>query len=137
MDSAEIPYGKGCRPLAGRIILELEPAPDKIGSLYTPETTQTQREQCQFAKVIAVGYGPYAIPEEQPDGKKKLKRYAGVDPSELAIGDRVLYRPLLNEVGLKRIVTDVRRVDGVVESWPQRQLYCSPLLRFGRVLPPC
>lgn len=115
MDSVEIPYGAECRPLAGRIVLEIEELPEKDGSIIIPEISRIQREQCQIATVISVGYGPYTVEEEQPDGRKKMKRYEGIETaSELKPGDRVFYRPLLMEIGQKRIVTDVRRVDGVI-----------------------
>lgn len=117
MDSVEIPYGKECRPLAGRIVLDVELAPEKVDSLYVPEVSRTQTgdsgdlSACITAKVVAVGYGAFL--EQNPDTKKN-RRYFGVTPEDIKPGDRVLYRPLLMEVGQKRIVTDVRRVDGVL-----------------------
>jgi co-chaperonin GroES (HSP10) len=95
------------RPLPGRILLELERSPGKSGSIVIPDRARDQKptDTTVFAKVLAVGYGCF-----YEDGKFNC----GVNEEDLAPGDRVAYRSLMQDMGCKVILTSVTRVDAVV-----------------------
>lgn len=95
------------RPLPGRILLELERPEEKSGSIVIPEKARDQKpdQTTVFAKVLAVGYGRF-----YEGGKFNC----GVNEKDLAPGDRVAYRSLMQDMGCRVILTSVTRVDAVV-----------------------
>lgn len=96
-------------PLPGRIILEIEPKLDRIGNIHVPDSARDQitSDTHLFAKVLAIGYGPYY-------DDKKL--HGGLLPEDVAVGDRVVFRALMQDLNCKVILTGVSRVDAVVEG---------------------
>lgn len=97
----------GYRPLAGRVLLEIEANPDRIGSIVVPETAQdkTMRDALQVARILAIGFGKFK------DGDDWL---AGIAQGDVAIGDRVLFLPLAQDLNRKVILTAVTRIAGVL-----------------------
>jgi chaperonin GroES len=63
----------GVKPLGARVLIELEKAADKVGSLYVPQSAQQQTNQ---GTVLAVGPGALV------DGKRV--------PVAVKVGQRVL-----------------------------------------------
>lgn len=105
------------RPRTGRVLLEV-PRHSKIAAevegfvrakLYAPDAACDHQitETHQKARVLKVGYGAF-----YEDGVK----YPGVTEDDFAIGDTVIFRPLLLELNAPFILTDVRRVDARIES---------------------
>jgi hypothetical protein len=110
------------RPVAGKIVLDIDPLPEKIGSLFTPETSRNlndpMRNISHTGVVVAVGYGPFGHDTESPGSKKRYKRWPGLTPEDVRVGDRVVFRLVMSDLGKQRVITDVRRVDGVIEPGP-------------------
>jgi hypothetical protein len=109
--------GTGARPVAGRIVLDLDPLPDMIGCLFIPDSARKLEatDISHTATVVAVGYGPFGQDTESATGKKKFKRWPGLTPDDVKAGDRVAFRMLMYELNEKRVIADVRRVDAVIE----------------------
>ena len=99
---------QGYRPLAGRVLLEIERNPTMIGSLHVPEVAQdkTERDELQIARVLAVGYGTFF------DGTESLP---GIAEGDVKPGDRVLFAALVKDLNRAVILTAVTRVAAVVE----------------------
>lgn len=97
----------GYRPLAGRVLLEIEPNPDRIGSIVVPEMARdkTMRDDLQVARILAVGFGKFK------DGDEWL---AGIAQGDVAVGDKVLFLPLAQDLNRKIILTAVTRIAGVL-----------------------
>jgi co-chaperonin GroES (HSP10) len=101
----------GYRPLAGRVLLELEPPAEKDGSIVIPETARTQtpeRTQLIIGKVLAIGFGEYCEGGEW---------YPGVRDGDLAPGDRVLVAPLVKDLNRRVLMTAVTRIEAVLTVW--------------------
>lgn len=98
----------GYRPLAGRILLEIERNPSMVGSIHVPEVAQdkTERDELQVAKVLAIGYGTFF------DGTESLP---GIAEGDVKPGDRVLFAALMKDLNRATILTAVTRVQAVVE----------------------
>lgn len=99
----------GYRPLAGRVLLELEPPAEKDGAIVIPETARTQtveRTHLLIGRILAIGYGEYCEGGEW---------YAGVREGDLARGDRVLVAPLLKDLNTRVLLTGVTRIEAVVD----------------------
>lgn len=109
--------GSGARPAAGRIVLDLDPLPDRIGSLIIPDSARALdnpvRDISHTGVVVAVGYGPFG--GELSENKKKWRRFPGLTPDDVKPGDRVAFRLVMSDLGKKRVIGDVRRVDAVIE----------------------
>lgn len=109
--------GSGARPAAGRIVLDLDPLPDRIGSLIIPDSARAldnpMRDISHTGVVVAVGYGPFG--GELSENKKKWRRFPGLTPDDVKRGDRVAFRLVMSDLGKKRVIGDVRRVDAVIE----------------------
>jgi hypothetical protein len=110
--------GSGARPVAGRIVLDIDPLPERIGSLFVPESSRTLndpiRDVSHTARVVAVGYGPFGQDTESATGRKRFKRWPGLQPADVAPGDRVIFRLLMSDLNQRRVIADVRRVDAVI-----------------------
>ena len=99
----------GYRPLAGRILLEVEAPAAMIGSIHVPETARTQtveRTHLLEARVLAVGYGPFI---------EKGESFAGIAEGDVNPGDRVLLAPLLQDLNKRTLLTAVTRIEAVLE----------------------
>ena len=98
----------GYRPLAGRVLLEIEAPDAKIGSLHVPETAQrkTERDALQTAKVLAIGYGRFK------DGAEWLP---GIAEGDVIVGDRVAFLALAQDLNRSVIMTAVTRIAAVLE----------------------
>jgi hypothetical protein len=105
------------RCLPGRVLLEIEPLPDKIGSIAVPETARTQKvtDISLTAKVLKVGYGGFSERVEK-NGKRVFKTFPGVHHDDFKVGDRVRFRALMADLNRKMIVTSVHRLDAVLEG---------------------
>lgn len=103
-------------PLAGRIILDIEPKPERIGSLHVPDIAREQvtSDTSLLARVVSVGYGPY-YEGDTVNGKMKHKRHPGVTRDDVRPGARVVFRALMQDLNCKRILTSVTRIDAVIE----------------------
>lgn len=99
--------------LPGNIVIDLDPLPEQIGSLFVPDTARVQRvtDISHTGIIVAVGYGEFWRTE---DGK--TKHYCGLTERDFRVGDRVVFRMLMSDLNQKRIITDVRRIDAVVED---------------------
>ena len=100
------------RPLPGRVILRILPKPAMEGMIHVPDTARahTVSDTLQEAVVVAVGYGGHV-----EDVEGKVRHFSGVAPDDFGSGHRVLFRPLAMELNEEYVLTDVRRVDAVVE----------------------
>ena len=98
----------GYRPLAGRVLLEIEPNPDRIGSIIVPETARDKgmRDALQIARVLAIGFGRFK------DGEEWLP---GIAEGDVAVGDRVAFAALAQDLNRKVILTAVTRIAAVLE----------------------
>lgn len=107
--------GSGTRPAAGRIVLDLDPLPDRIGSLIIPDSARALdnpvRDISHTGVVVAVGYGPFGGEHVN----KRWRRFPGLTPDDVKPGDRVAFRLVMSDLGKKRVIGDVRRVDAVIE----------------------
>lgn len=107
--------GSGARPAAGRIVLDLDPLPDRIGSLIIPDSARALdnpvRDISHTGVVVAVGYGPFGGEHVN----KRWRRFPGLTPDDVKRGDRVAFRLVMSDLGKKRVIGDVRRVDAVIE----------------------
>ncbi len=98
---------QGYRPLAGRVLLEIEASPDRIGSIVVPEVARDKglRDALQVARVLAIGYGAfYEAGECLP----------GITEGDVAIGDRVLFAALAQDLNRTVILTAVTRIAAVL-----------------------
>jgi hypothetical protein len=143
MQSLVIPLGwvDRVRPIAGRVLLEvprkeihyeetdfpkvrteeINANPSKYrlfvtakgGPIILPETARDHRitDTHQPARVLRVGYGQF-----WEDGQL----YPGVNQDDFVPGDWVIFRPLLLELNVPYILTDVRRIDGRIEGHDSR-----------------
>lgn len=98
----------GYRPLAGRILLEIERSAAMIGALHVPEVAQdkTERDELQTARVLAVGYGRF---------REGGEWFPGIAEGDVKPGDRVLFAALMKDLNRAVILTAVTRVAAVVE----------------------
>lgn len=98
---------QGYRPLAGRVLLEIEENPDKIGSIIVPDMARDKnvRDALQTAKVLAIGYGRFK------DGDEWLP---GIAEGDVSVGDRVAFLALQQDLNKRVILTAVTRIAAVV-----------------------
>ena len=99
----------GYRPLAGRILVELERPDTMAGALHIPQVAQTQtpeRTQLLIGRVLAIGYGCYVEGGES---------FGGILRGDLNRDDRILIAPLLQDLNKGIVLTSVTRVEGVLE----------------------
>ena len=107
---------KRVRPRTGRVLL-MVPRRSKIagrvkgfvnGRLYAPDIARDHAitETHQKAYVLKVGYGAFY---------EEGVRYPGVREDDFQPGDVVVFRPLLQELNARFIITDVRRIDARIE----------------------
>lgn len=98
----------GYRPLAGRVLLEIERSPEMIGAIHVPQTAQdkTERDELQTALVLAIGYGRFR------EGGEWLP---GIAEGDVKPGDRVLFLALAKDLNRSVILTAVTRLQGVLE----------------------
>lgn len=97
----------GYRPLAGRVLLEIERSPEMIGSIHVPQTAQdkTERDTLQTAKVLAIGYGRFREGEEW---------FPGITEGDVNPGDRVAFLALAKDLNRSVILTAVTRLAAVL-----------------------
>lgn len=100
--------------LPGKVIIDQDPPESQIGSLFLPQRDHTEQHPANTGTVAAIGHGEFFYDEES-NGKRKRKLHPGLAPDELRVGDRVVFRLLALDLNRKRIFTDVRRIDGVLE----------------------
>jgi hypothetical protein len=100
--------------LPGKVLIDQDPLPDKEGSLFLPQRDDQPNHPANTGTVVALGYGEFFYDDES-SGKKKQKLHSGFRPDELGVGDRVVYRLLMSDLNRKRVFTDIRRIDGVIE----------------------
>ncbi len=110
MDSLELTpeqAAAGYRPLAGRVLLEIEANPDRIGAIVVPETARDKgmRDALQIARVLAIGYGAFY------DAGERLQ---GIAEGDVAVGDRVAFAALAQDLNRKVILTAVTRIAAVL-----------------------
>lgn len=98
-------------PLPGKCVLRPDPAPDVVGSIIVPAMAQgrTVTDVALPCTVVSVGYGRFR-------DSTRRRPWPGVTPEDFGIGDRVLVRMTLENLNRRYIVSDVRRVDGVLED---------------------
>lgn len=101
------------RPMPGVAIVELDPLPERIGSLFVPDIARATEvtDTSHTGIVLAVGYGRFGA----LDAKKRMKAYPGVTEEDFGVGDRVVFRLLMYEMNQKRALVDVNRIDAVIE----------------------
>ena len=92
----------------GQVIIDQDPLPAKDGSLFLPQRNAQPDHPASTGTVLAIGTGPF----KYVDGSK-TKTYW---PPDIKVGDRVVYRLLLSDLNRKRVFTDVRRIDAVIED---------------------
>lgn len=99
---------QGYRPLAGRVLLEIEENPDKIGSIVVPETARDKnvRDALQTATVLAIGYGAFY------DHGECLQ---GIADGDVKPGDRVAFLALQQDLNKRVILTAVTRIVAVLD----------------------
>lgn len=99
--------------LPGKVMLDIDPLPDQIGSLFIPDSARTQKvtDISHTGVVVAIGYGMFHYKDEND----KLRHVDVNMEDHPHVGDRVTFRLLMEDLNEKRIVTDVRRIDAVVE----------------------
>lgn len=97
----------GYRPLAGRVLLEIEAPDAMIGSLHVPETAQrkTERDTLQVARVLAIGYGAFL------DGGEWLP---GIAEGDVKPGDRVLFLALAKDLNKRILLTATTRLAAIL-----------------------
>jgi len=98
----------------GKIVLDIDPLPDRCGSLHIPDTAREQKptDISHTARIVAIGYGPF---REYDTEKKKWLPYPGLLAQDTRPGDQVVFRMLMSDLNQGRIFTDVRRIDAVIE----------------------
>jgi len=104
------------RMRAGKCIIDLEPHPVMLGKVYIPDTARERKgtDTASIGRVFAIGYGSFW--ETHPSNSHKFVHYPGVMPHEIPVGARVVIRTTLGELQETRILTDVRRIDAVIEE---------------------
>lgn len=97
----------GYRPLAGRVLLEIEANPNRIGNIIVPESARDKglRDALQIARVLAIGYGAFYEAGE---------RLPGIPEGDVAVGDRVLFSALAQDLNRSVILTATTRVVAVL-----------------------
>lgn len=97
----------GYRPLAGRILLEIEASDAMIDSIHVPESARDKnvRDALQIARVLAIGYGRFK------DGDEWL---AGIAEGDVAVGDRVAFAALAQDLNKRVILTATTRIAAVL-----------------------
>jgi co-chaperonin GroES (HSP10) len=97
----------GYRPLAGRVLLEIEAPDAMIGALHVPETAQrkTERDALQIGRVLAIGFGAFYDQGE---------RLPGIADGDVMPGDRVLFAALAKDLNKRVILTAVTRIAAVL-----------------------
>jgi hypothetical protein len=101
------------RLLPGKVMLDIDPLPDHIGSLFIPDSARVQKvtDISHTGVVVAIGYGEFYYKDEN----KRLQRVIVSPETHPHVGNRVVFRLLMSDLNEKRITTDVRRIDAVVE----------------------
>jgi len=99
----------------GVVIIDQDPLPGKDGSLFLPQTTDRPDHPSNTGTVLAIGHGEFFYDDEST-GKNKQRLHSGLNHDEVGVGDRVIYRLLMTDLNRKRVVTDIRRIDGVIEE---------------------
>ena len=100
--------------LPGKVLIEQDPIPEKIGSLFVPGTARNQSETSHIAHtgtILAVGYG---VLQWKDDVKGRCQ--LSICSEDYRKGDRVVYRLLMSDLNHPRIFTDVRRIDAVLDG---------------------
>ena len=97
----------GYRPLAGRVLLRVEQPPEQVCSIVIPQTAQrqTERDALLIGEVLAIGFGAFYDAGE---------RIAGIAEGDVAIGDRVLFAALLQDINKRVILTTTTRIAAVM-----------------------
>lgn len=102
------------RLLPGKVIIDQDPLPDKEGSLFLPQRDDKADHPANTGTVLAIGHGSFEYDDEST-GKKRRVNHSGLSSDDVKVGDRVIYRLLLSDLNRKRVFTDIRRIDGVIE----------------------
>jgi hypothetical protein len=103
------------RPLPGRVLLEIEPPLATYHSIIIPETSRLHRAPDSItltARVLAIGYGGFY----ENISPRKWKHRPGVFPSDVLLGNRVVFKALLSDLDCKVILTSVTRIEAVIEE---------------------
>lgn len=100
--------------LPGKVLIEQDPMPDQEGSLFLPQRDAQPDHPANTGKVIAIGHGGFDYDDESA-GKKVRVRHCGLGVDDVKVGDRVIYRLLMSDLNKRRVFTDIRRIDGVIE----------------------
>lgn len=102
------------RLLPGRILIDQDPPPTMHGSLHLPQADAQPDHPANTGTVLAIGYGSFTYTDESR-GRKRLATHSGLSLEDVKVGDRVVYRLLMSDLNRKWVVTDIRRVDAVIE----------------------
>jgi hypothetical protein len=119
--SIDFSPGSGARPTTGKIVLDLDPIPERIGSLFLPDSARTLNDPMKnishTAIVVAVGYGSFYGESDSPSKRHnhQHQQYPGLTPDDVQPGDRVVFRLVMSDLAKRRVIADVRRVDAVIE----------------------
>jgi len=101
--------------LPGKVLIEQDPLEGKIGSLFLPQRGDRPDHPAHTGVVLAIGHGEFFY-DDASSGKKKRKLHPGATQAEIVVGDRVIFRLLALDLNRKRVFTDIRRIDGVIEE---------------------
>lgn len=97
--------GKFLKPAPQRVLVELEKAADKIGSIYIPNADQ--QEKPKFAKVINVGVGDEHNPMLYNIGDMVMMgQYAGTE-IELDFSGKVITYLVVNQMDIMGKIIEV------------------------------
>lgn len=102
------------RLLPGKVIIDQDPLPEKEGSLFLPQRDDKADHPANTGTILAIGHGSFEFDDEST-GRKRRVMHSGLDVGDVKVGDRVIYRLLLSDLNRKRVFTDIRRIDGVIE----------------------
>ena len=101
---------------AGRILIDQDPLPTKTHSgLYLPQRDDQPDHPANTGTVLAIGHGSFQY-DDDSTGKRRRVTHTGLQPDDLNVGDRVVYRLLMSDLNQRRVMTDIRRVDAVIET---------------------
>lgn len=102
------PNGSGIQPLEYRVLIVLDKAQERIGSVYIPQDVQ-ERHQMATTKATVIAVGGKAFEDWSEADKLKagdrvlVKKYAGESAADVAGSDGVEYRLCQDKEVLARL----------------------------------
>jgi hypothetical protein len=100
---------------AGRVMIAQDPLPEKEGSILLPQRDAQPDHPANTGTVLAIGHGSFQYDDEST-GRRRRVTHTGLGPDDVQVGDRVVYRLLMSDLNQGVVMTDIRRVDAVIEK---------------------